>query len=76
MAKSKEMRSDVAIIGAGTAGLAAERGARANGAITLLIDEAFVDTTCTTVGRIPSKLLIAAGNAAHDARHANVFGVD
>ena len=32
---------DVAIIGAGTAGLAAERSARRNGAKTLLIDEGF-----------------------------------
>ncbi|TCU58150.1 dihydrolipoamide dehydrogenase [Novosphingobium sp. PhB57] len=66
---------DVAIIGAGTAGLAAERAARTNGAATLLIDPAFAGTTCTTVGCMPSKLLIAAGQAAHAARHAQVFGV-
>ncbi|MDX3910146.1 MAG: dihydrolipoyl dehydrogenase [Sphingobium sp.] len=66
---------DVAIIGAGTAGLGAERAARAKGAKTLLIDEAFAGTTCTTVGCMPSKLLIAAGNAAHDARGAEIFGV-
>lgn len=66
---------DVAIIGAGTAGLAAERAARANGAKTLLIDEAFAGTTCTTVGCMPSKLLIAAGDSAHAGRQAQVFGV-
>ncbi|MBT2246097.1 MULTISPECIES: dihydrolipoyl dehydrogenase [Sphingobium] len=67
---------DVAIIGAGTAGLAAERSARRHGAITLLIDQAFAGTTCTTVGCMPSKLLIAGGNAAHAVRHASTFGID
>jgi dihydrolipoamide dehydrogenase len=36
-----EMRCDVAIIGAGTAGLAAERAARKAGAKTLFVDDGF-----------------------------------
>jgi len=67
---------DVAIIGAGTAGLAAERSARRDGARTLLIDEAFRGTLCANTGCMPSKLLIAAANAAHNARGTGVFGVD
>jgi dihydrolipoamide dehydrogenase len=59
----------------GTAGLAAERRARADGATTLLIDDKFAGTTCATVGCMPSKLLIAAAHAAHTARSAAVFGV-
>jgi pyruvate/2-oxoglutarate dehydrogenase complex dihydrolipoamide dehydrogenase (E3) component len=66
---------DVAIIGAGTAGLAAERSARRNGARTLLIDTGFGGTTCASVGCMPSKLLIAAGNAAHAVKQAAIFGV-
>lgn len=66
---------DVAIVGAGTAGLAAERSARAQGAKTLLIDELFAGTLCATFGCMPSKLLIAAAAAAHAARRAPVFGV-
>jgi dihydrolipoamide dehydrogenase len=66
---------DVAIIGAGTAGLAAERSARRVGASTLLIDDRFAGTTCTTVGCMPSKLLIAAAEAAHAVRRAPLFGV-
>ncbi|KMS56120.1 dihydrolipoamide dehydrogenase [Novosphingobium barchaimii LL02] len=66
---------DVAIIGAGTAGLAAELSARRHGASTLLIDESFSGTTCTNVGCMPSKLLIAAAAAAHGARHARTFGI-
>lgn len=66
---------DVAIIGAGTAGLAAERSARRAGATTLLIDDGFTGTTCTTVGCMPSKLLIAAAAAAHAVSRAPLFGV-
>lgn len=66
---------DVAIIGAGTAGLAAERSARRNGAKTLLIDASFGGTTCASVGCMPSKLLIAAAGAAHAVRQAHIFGV-
>lgn len=73
--RNTALACDVAIIGAGTAGLAAERAARAAGASTLLIDEGFAGTTCTTVGCMPSKLLIAAGNAAYAAREARHFGV-
>ncbi|WP_281826395.1 dihydrolipoyl dehydrogenase [Jannaschia rubra] len=67
--------TDVAVIGAGTAGIAAERSARGAGARTLLIDEAFRGTLCATTGCMPSKLLIAAAGAAHDARGADVFGI-
>ena len=70
-----DLTCDVAIIGAGTAGLAAERSARSNGATTLLIDETFGGTTCASVGCMPSKLLIAAADAAHAVRRAHVFGV-
>ncbi|WP_299819600.1 dihydrolipoyl dehydrogenase [uncultured Jannaschia sp.] len=71
-----EHRCDVAVIGAGTAGLAAERAARAAGATTRLIDERFAGTVCATVGCMPSKLLIAAGQAAHRARRAPIFGIE
>ncbi len=72
----EDLICDVAIIGAGTAGLAAERSARSNGARTLLIDESFGGTTCASVGCMPSKLLIAAAGAAHAVRTAPVFGVE
>ena len=71
-----KLTCDVAIIGAGTAGLAAERSARRNGATTLLIDEGFGGTSCASVGCMPSKLLIAAGNAMHAVEQAAVFGIE
>ncbi len=72
----EEFTCDVAVIGAGTAGLAAERSARAAGAKTLLVDASFGGTTCASVGCMPSKLLIAAAGAAHAVGHAAVFGIE
>ncbi|MHC9235486.1 dihydrolipoyl dehydrogenase [Pseudooceanicola sp. 502str34] len=66
---------DVAVIGAGTAGLSAESHARKNGARTLLIDPDFKGTTCAHDGCMPSKLLIAAAEAAHVARSSGALGV-
>lgn len=72
---NRTLHCDVAVIGAGTAGLAAERAARRNGASTLLIDPQFIGTTCATVGCMPSKLLIAAANAAHRVGQVGLFGL-
>ncbi len=70
-----DLECDVAIIGAGTAGLSAERSARRAGARTLLIDDRFAGTTCAMVGCMPSKLLIAASKAAHVTAGAAEFGI-
>jgi dihydrolipoamide dehydrogenase len=66
---------DVAVIGAGTAGMAAYRAARAHGKRTLLIEGGPYGTTCARVGCMPSKLLIAAAEAAHALAAAPGFGV-
>jgi dihydrolipoamide dehydrogenase len=66
---------EVAIIGAGTAGLAAYRAARAAGATAMLIEGGAYGTTCARVGCMPSKLLIAAADAAHAVEAAPRFGV-
>jgi dihydrolipoamide dehydrogenase len=71
----REVKVDVAILGAGTAGLGARRAAEAAGATAVMIDPGPFGTTCARVGCMPSKLLIAAADAAHHARHAGVFGV-
>jgi dihydrolipoamide dehydrogenase len=65
----------VAIIGAGTAGMGAYRAARAHTSSIFLIEGGSYGTTCARVGCMPSKLLIAAADAAHQARHADPFGV-
>ncbi|WP_299212113.1 dihydrolipoyl dehydrogenase [uncultured Tateyamaria sp.] len=66
---------DVAILGAGTAGMAAYREVVKQTDRVALIDGGPLGTTCARVGCMPSKLLIAAADAAHEARHAGKFGV-
>jgi len=66
---------DVIVIGAGTAGLKAYKAATARGADTVIIECGPGGSTCTRVGCMPSKLLIAAGRTAHEARSADLFGV-
>jgi dihydrolipoamide dehydrogenase len=69
------IRTDVAIIGAGSAGLTAYRAVRAAGKQPLLIESGPYGTTCARVGCMPSKLLIAAADAAHALTAAPAFGV-
>ena len=71
----RELACEVAVIGAGTAGIAAFRAAREAGVDAVLIERGPGGTTCARVGCMPSKLLIAAGAAAHEARQADLFGV-
>lgn len=71
----KTIQTDVAVIGAGTAGLAAYRAAIAAGKRAVIIEGGEYGTTCARVGCMPSKLLIAAAEAAHEARHTAAFGV-
>ena len=74
----KTIEVDVAVIGAGTAGLAAYSAARKSGkpgSRIVLIESGSYGTTCARVGCMPSKLLIAAADAAHALAVAPAFGV-
>jgi dihydrolipoamide dehydrogenase len=71
----KILTPDVAVIGAGTAGMSAWRAARAHTPNVLLIEGGRYGTTCARVGCMPSKLLIAAADAAHTIERAGLFGV-
>ena len=66
---------DVAIIGAGTAGMRAYREVVKVTSSVLLIEGGAYGTTCARVGCMPSKLLIAAAEAAYQSRHTAPFGV-
>ena len=66
---------DVAVIGAGSAGLPAFRAARRHTENIVLIEGGIYGTTCARVGCMPSKLLIAAAEAAHSIETASKFGV-
>lgn len=69
------MRIDVAVIGAGTAGIAAYRAAKAAGASAVIVEGDDYGTTCARVGCMPSKLLVAAADAAHAVGRAAGFGI-
>ncbi|MBA2780436.1 dihydrolipoyl dehydrogenase [Billgrantia kenyensis] len=72
----QERDVDIAIIGAGTAGLSAWQTARHYHENVVLIEGGEPGTTCARVGCMPSKLLIAAAEAAHHAHEAAGFGIE
>ena len=71
----KKVYTDVAVIGAGSAGLVAFRTAKKWTRNVVLIEGGPYGTTCARVGCMPSKLLIAAAEAAHAVEQANDFGI-
>ena len=77
MDKSQQSISkvDVAVIGAGSAGLPAFRAAHMHTENVVLVEGGIYGTTCARVGCMPSKLLIAAAEAAHSIENASKFGV-
>jgi dihydrolipoamide dehydrogenase len=75
MQAMRKQKTDVAVIGAGTAGLAAYRAAKAAGRTALLIEGGVYGTTCARVGCMPSKLLIAPAEAAHSVERFPAFGL-
>lgn len=75
MEQNPTRKADVVIIGAGSAGMSAYKAARRFTDSILVIEEGAYGTTCARVGCMPSKLLIAAAEAAHHARAAHRFGI-
>jgi dihydrolipoamide dehydrogenase len=71
----KTLETDVAVIGAGTAGLAAYRAVKASAKRALIIEGGVYGTTCARVGCMPSKLLIAPAEAAHGVERFADFGI-
>jgi len=72
----KTQQADVAVIGAGTAGMAAWHAATQAGAHAVLIEAGAFGTTCARVGCMPSKLLLAVAHGVHDAQQLKPRGVD
>ena len=68
-------RYNMVVIGAGTAGLVTAAGAAGLGAKVALIERKLMGGDCLNYGCVPSKALIRAAQAAHDARHAGELGV-
>lgn len=61
----KERKVDVAIIGAGSAGLYALSEVRKSGQRFVLINGGALGTTCARVGCMPSKVLIQVADDYH-----------
>lgn len=73
---SKTLEVDVAIIGGGTAGMAAYKQVLEHTQRVVVIEAGPWGTTCARVGCMPSKLLIAAAHAAHAVATSGTFGVN
>ncbi|MDT8445662.1 MAG: dihydrolipoyl dehydrogenase [bacterium] len=71
----KTKKLDLAIIGAGSAGMAAYSVARHHTESLALIEGYQYGTTCARVGCMPSKLLIAPAELAHRTSGAEAFGL-
>ncbi len=67
---------DVAIIGAGTAGLTARKEVAAKTDNYIVIDDGPMGTTCARVGCMPSKVLIQAANDYHRRHVLSVQGIN
>ena len=68
--------TDVAIIGAGTAGLAALAKVRKRGKRFVLIDGGELGTTCARVGCMPSKATIQVAEDFHRRHRFDRIGIE
>lgn len=66
---------DVAIIGAGTAGLTARSQVAKHTDNYVVIDDGILGTTCARVGCMPSKVLIEVANTYHRRSQFDEFGI-
>ena len=66
---------DVAVIGAGAAGLSVAAISAGLGLKVALIERGRMGGDCLNYGCVPSKALLAAGHAAAEARAAHRFGI-
>jgi pyruvate/2-oxoglutarate dehydrogenase complex dihydrolipoamide dehydrogenase (E3) component len=68
-------RYNLAVIGAGTAGLVTAAGAAGLGAKVALVEKHFLGGDCLNYGCVPSKSLIAAAKAAAAATTSRISGI-
>ncbi|WP_428487298.1 dihydrolipoyl dehydrogenase family protein [Rhodopila sp.] len=66
---------DLAVIGAGSAGLSVAAGAAQLGARVVLIERGRMGGDCLNTGCVPSKALLAASRAARAVRDVSRFGI-
>ncbi|XJS11421.1 dihydrolipoyl dehydrogenase [Aerococcaceae bacterium WGS1372] len=66
---------DTVVIGSGPGGYVAAIRAAQLGQKVAIIEREYIGGVCLNVGCIPSKALISAGHAYHNAQNSEVFGV-
>ena len=69
------IKTDIAIIGAGSGGLSVAAGAAQMGARVVLIERGAMGGDCLNTGCVPSKALIASAARAQNIRHGVAFGI-
>ena len=75
MARGRMPEFDLAVIGAGAAGLSVTAVAAQLGLKVALIERDRMGGDCLNTGCVPSKALLAAAHAAQSARSAGKFGI-
>jgi pyruvate/2-oxoglutarate dehydrogenase complex dihydrolipoamide dehydrogenase (E3) component len=71
----QDLTYDLIVVGAGSGGFAAARTARSLGARVALVDSGPLGGLCILRGCMPSKTLLASGDAAQEIREAGKLGV-
>ncbi|MEQ9317054.1 MAG: FAD-dependent oxidoreductase [Henriciella sp.] len=74
-APHRHIKADLAIVGAGSAGLSAAAGAAMLGLDVVLFEEGEMGGDCLNTGCVPSKALISAAKYAAAARESEKYGI-
>ncbi len=72
--KSEQTRYDLAIIGAGSGGMAAARRAAAAGLSVAVFEAAHTGGTCVNAGCVPKKLMVRASRMVDHAHEMLTLG--
>ncbi len=72
----RDIKVDIAVIGAGSGGLSVAAGAAQMGAKVALIEKHKMGGDCLNTGCVPSKALLAAAHAAEVIRSSAPYGVN
>jgi pyruvate/2-oxoglutarate dehydrogenase complex dihydrolipoamide dehydrogenase (E3) component len=73
---SRDLKTDLCVIGAGAAGLSIAAVAAQLGAKVVLVERGRMGGECLNFGCVPSKALLAASKVAHTVSNAHLFGID
>ena len=72
----EKIKADLAVIGAGAAGLVTSAGAAMLGRKVVLFEAGEMGGDCLNYGCVPSKAILTAAHKAHDIRQAHKWGVE